>query len=173
MTERTVSIRAFEPEDIDAITAILNLPGTLSGTMQFPFRSVAERAERLTGYRPELYLVVEKCGGVVGFLTLDRYKGRRGHCAGLGLSVHDDHIGQGVGSALMGAGLDSADNWLGIHRLELDVFVDNTRAVALYERFGFDGEGVARARGLRAGRYVDTLSMARLRPGCPPAAMRN
>ena len=48
-------------------------------------------------------------------------------------------------------------------RLELSVYADNTRAIALYERFGFEREGLYRAYAWRAGAYVDSVAMARLR----------
>ena len=76
--------------------------------------------------------------------------------------------GQGVGSALMAALMDYADRWAAVLRIELTVFADNARAVALYQKFGFVQEGLLRAYGLRAGRYQDTLTMARLHPH-PPA----
>jgi putative acetyltransferase len=88
---------------------------------------------------------------------------RRSHAAGLGMAVHDAYAGRGAGTALMQALVDLADRWWNIKRLELDVYVDNDRAIALYERFGFEREGVLRAYAWRDGAYVDTIAMARLR----------
>ena len=62
---------------------------------------------------------------------------------------------------------EPADGWLNVFRLELTVFADNERAIALSRKFGFETEGTHRACALRDGRYVDTLSMARLRPKGP------
>src|SRR3712207_8890917 len=52
----------------------------------------------------------------------------------------------------------SADNWLNVLRLELDVYVDNEPAVALYRKFDFEIEGTHRQAAFREGRYVDTYS---------------
>ena len=80
------------------------------------------------------------------------------------MGVHDDHAGRGIGTALMGALVEAADRWYAVRRLELGVFTDNLRAIALYRRFGFEEEGVARGDAFRDGRYVDVLRMARVRP---------
>ena len=44
------------------------------------------------------------------------------------------------------------------------MFTDNERAIALYKRFGFEIEGTHRGYALRDGGYVDTYSMARIKP---------
>jgi putative acetyltransferase len=72
--------------------------------------------------------------------------------------------GRGVGSLLMQSLCELADRWLGLLRLELEVYADNEPAQRLYRRFGFEPEGVHRAFALRDGRFVDALSMARLNP---------
>ena len=50
-------------------------------------------------------------------------------------------------------------------RVELEVYADNERAIALYEKMGFQREGLRRMATVRRGRYIDEYSMARLRPG--------
>ena len=87
------------------------------------------------------------------------------HVGSLGMMVHPEFWGQGVGSALMEAMMDVADNYLMLVRVELEVFTDNQRAIRLYERFGFETEGVRRMAAVRQGRYADLQVMARLRPG--------
>ena len=79
------------------------------------------------------------------------------------MAVHDAWQGQGAGSALMAALLEVADRWMGLSRVELTVYADNARAIGLYERFGFEREGLHRNFAFRDGAYVDALAMARLR----------
>ncbi len=78
------------------------------------------------------------------------------------MAVRDDWQGKGVGTALMEAALDLADNWLNLTRIELRVYVDNAAAIALYEKFGFEVEGTHRRLAFRDGEYVDSYSMARV-----------
>lgn len=85
------------------------------------------------------------------------------HTAHLGLGVHDDFTGRGIGKALLLALIDAADNWLNIRRLELTVHADNLKAIGLYEKCGFEREGVHRDYAFKNGRFVDALAMARLR----------
>jgi putative acetyltransferase len=63
----------------------------------------------------------------------------------------------------MEALLDLAFNWLGLQRIELTVYADNAPAVHLYQKFGFEIEGTARAYALRHGELVDAHHMAHLR----------
>ncbi len=68
-----------------------------------------------------------------------------------------------MGSHLLGALIDTADNWHDIRRIELNVFTDNLPAIRLYEKFGFEREGTLRNDAYRDGKYVDAHVMARLR----------
>jgi putative acetyltransferase len=79
------------------------------------------------------------------------------------MAVRDDWRGRGVGTKLMEAALDLADNWLGLTRLDLRVFVANDAAIALYRKFGFEMEGTHERFALRAGEYADAHVMARLK----------
>ena len=45
--------------------------------------------------------------------------------------------GKGIGDELMRRLLDRADNWAGYLKIELTVYVDNARAIALYRKYGF------------------------------------
>ncbi|MBI3369309.1 MAG: GNAT family N-acetyltransferase, partial [Burkholderiales bacterium] len=65
---------------------------------------------------------------------------------------------------------DYADGWAQVLRIELHVYTDNARAIALYRRFGFVQEGCHRGHALREGQYVDSYSMARLHPNPPRIA---
>ena len=162
-----VQIRAAEPRDADDLADLFNYPSVVAGTLQLPWRPVQVWRERLAQADPNRHtLVADVEGHVVGWLNLHvEPNPRRRHCAGFGLAVHDTVQGQGIGSALMAAMLDLADNWLGLHRIELSVWTDNPAAIRLYERFGFVIEGTAHDYAFRDGAYVHAHHMARIRPG--------
>jgi len=63
------------------------------------------------------------------------------HVGILDMGIVPDARGQGLGAALLAAAIDTA--WArGFVRLELTVFADNHRAIALYEKAGFQQEGI-------------------------------
>jgi L-phenylalanine/L-methionine N-acetyltransferase len=83
----------------------------------------------------------------------------------IGMGVDESSQGRGVGTVLLRALLDLADNWYNLRRLQLEVYTDNVIAIRLYERHGFEIEGTHRAFAYRQGQFVDAYSMARLREG--------
>jgi putative acetyltransferase len=159
-----VAIRAAEPTDAEAIHQILRCPGVVANTLQLPWRPLEYTRDRYVARPDEHVLVALVDDRVVGHLGLSIEHGpRRRDVAKFGMAVHDDYQGRGVGSALMTAMLDLADNWLGLRRIELEVWADNVRAVHLYEKFGFAIEGTGRQYARRAGELVDAHFMARLK----------
>ncbi len=162
-----VRIRAAEPSDIDAITVTMSDPGVVHGTLQVPYTSAAARRERFDFTNPNIcFLVAEPLDGgdAVGNASIHRNtRPRRIHSAGIGMGVRDEWQGRGVGSALLAALLDVADNWWQVTRVQLDVYTDNEPAIALYRKFGFEVEGTMRRDTFRDGEYVDAHIMARLR----------
>ena len=163
------TIRHAEPDDYDAIALIYAQPLAAAGTMQIPLQSREVWKKRLAGMGPlDRVLVAVVNGEVVGSLgILPVPHPRRAHVAGIGMAVRDELQGQGLGTALLQAATDLADNWLNLLRLELTVYADNTAAQRLYQRHGFVLEGTHRAYALRHGQYVDAHAMARLHPAPP------
>jgi putative acetyltransferase len=132
-----------------------------------PLQSVEGVRKRFFSETPEglYHLVAWVDEEVVGHLGLETVtRPRRRHVGEIGMAVRDDWQGKGVGSALMEAALDLADNWLNLTRVELSVYVDNAAGVALYKKFGFEIEGTHRRFAFRGGEFVDAYSMARLTP---------
>ena len=159
-----ILIRAVRLGDAEALTAMRGLPGVRQGTLTLPFPTIEASRKHLEMLaKGDLYVVAECGGAVVGSASLNRLQSqRRAHCGAIGIMVHDTHVGRGVGTALMAALVDAADNWLGLLRLELEVNCDNAAALALYRRFGFVVEGRSIANAFRNGEYIDCFTMGRL-----------
>ena len=161
--ERVV-LRAAEPEDYPAIREIYAQPKAYTYTMQMPFPSKQMWQQRLAQVSTSRFILLacleELPIGNIGLMVSERPRQR--HMATVGMGVHDSYAGQGIGELLMRAALDIADNWLNLSRVELTVFADNDRAIRLYERMGFETEGLLRRFAFREGELVDAQIMARL-----------
>jgi ribosomal protein S18 acetylase RimI-like enzyme len=78
----------------------------------------------------------------------------------LGMSILPEARGQGGGRALLDAILEHARAG-GAHKVELEVWTDNARAIALYVSAGFEVEGLRRNHYRRRdGRLRSSLLMA-------------
>jgi len=121
-------------------------------------RRMEERARTDSG----TMFVCETDGRLVGVVLGHRGVARRTrHSLYIVIGVLQAWVGRGVGRSL----LEALEGWAvarGLHRLELNVAVENPRAIALYEKFGFEREGVKRhSRKLDSG-YSDELYMSKL-----------
>ena len=127
------------------------------------WRSVGEERRYLRAlkrYPHAAVFVAEEDGRLVGRLSLARDNHPSSHhVADLGLMIAASHRRRGIGRAL----LEQATAWArdaGVRKLELHVFPWNEAAIALYEAFGFEREGVRREHYRRDGKYVDAILMA-------------
>lgn len=161
-----ITVRAAKHDDAVALTLLANLPGVRHGTARLPFTTQTAIEARLE-VPSVTVLVAEMDGAVVAQAFLMQQGGRRSHVGYTGIYVHDDHTGRGIGTALIEALIDLADNWIGLRRIELEANIDNAGAIRLYERFGFEREGTKRGDILRDGTLVDCHMMARLKDAPP------
>ena len=82
------------------------------------------------------------------------------HVRVLGMLVVDGYRGMGVGTRLMEYALRWARAKKGVEKVVLGVFSDNQRALRLYEKFGFEVEGVRKKHYYIAGEPEDEIDMA-------------
>lgn len=160
-----VVIQRFTEAHVEGVTALYNDPEVCRQVLQLPYQSADFWRKRLAASDERaVKLVALSDGKVVGNIGLEQYsRVRQRHVGGIGMGVALDWQGRGVGSMLMAAVLEVADNWMSLRRVELTVFFDNEAALGLYRKFGFEAEGRLRDYAVRDGVYVDVFSMARLR----------
>ncbi len=130
-----------------------------------PYQSVEVWRKRLAASNErQIKLVAVHCNEVIGHIGLEQYSRiRQTHIGSIGMVVTPEWHRKGVGSKLLAAVLDVADNWMNLRRVELTVYADNEAAIGLYQKFGFETEGRLRQYAIRDGMMVDALTMARLR----------
>ena len=159
-----VVIRPVRPEDAEAVYALRLLPSVIDGTLAIPSTRIEETHQRIGRLGPDDHTFVAVVDGqVVGLAGMHVGTGKHRHTGSLGMMVHDQFQGRGIGRELLEALLHVADNFLGLTRVELEVFPDNERAIRLYESCGFEHEGRKRKAVWRHGEHQDTLMMGRIR----------
>ncbi|MGF6330385.1 putative acetyltransferase [Pseudomonas sp. BS3782 TE3695] len=163
--DSVITLERFSESHIEGITALYNDPAVARQVLQMPFQSTEVWRQRLMADNERaMKLVALHQGSVIGHIGLEQFSRiRRSHAGSFGMGVAVAWQGKGVGSKLLAAALDVADNWMNLQRVELSVYADNEAAISLYRKFGFETEGLFRDYAVRDGRLVDTLSMARLR----------
>lgn len=110
----------------------------------------------------DLLLVAVDKENIVGFLSAQRGKARKiKHIAYIVVGIREDFRGQGIGKKLF----SELDLWARenkILRLELTVMCPNNIAKNLYEKNGFEIEGIKRKSIFMDGQYIDEYYMAKI-----------
>jgi RimJ/RimL family protein N-acetyltransferase len=162
-----IEIRRARPDDAAALVALGSAVGREPGAWLLNvdgWRSVGDERRYLRALRrhPDAAVfVADDDGAVVARLSIarDPHASSR-HVADLGMMVAETHRRRGIGRAL----LEQAAAWAteaGVTKLELHVFPWNEPAIALYEQFGFEREGLRRRHYRRGDQEVDAILMAK------------
>lgn len=130
---------------------------TLEETEQYISAIVSQTTAK--GYLIE-YKETEQTVGIVSLINID-YKNRSAECI-IDIGVKD-MWGKGIGSAAISLILEFAFNELNLHRIYLQVFSFNERAIKLYEKMGFIHEGKFRQALYRMGKWHDIAIMSILK----------
>jgi RimJ/RimL family protein N-acetyltransferase len=164
-----VDIREGQPDDAGAIVSLfqrlysetsflLYEPNEQVPKVEDYARRIADAGKAESGV---MYLA-RIDGETVGVIFGNRGAARRNrHALFLVLGVLQAYWNRRVGQSLLRA----MEHWVrtkGLHRLELTVQKRNTRAVALYERAGFQVEGTKRHSLIVNGEYLDEWLMSKL-----------
>ena len=161
------TIRPVRIEDAASINEIRRMDGVRENTLGIISERVNRSEDFIKGLSENDHLLVaeveekgmKKVVGIIG-MNVSRNPRLR-HSASIGIMLHVDYQGKGIGTALFNKVIDLADNWLMLTRLELTVFVENERAVRLYQSLGFQIEGTRKYAAIRNGKYADEYLMAR------------
>jgi RimJ/RimL family protein N-acetyltransferase len=98
--------------------------------------------------------------GTISFRGLDRISRR----ATLGMMIGDrDYWGRGYGTAVIKQFVQFLFTRYNVHRIDLDTFAENERAIRTYKKCGFIVEGVRRKAMWTVNGYRDQVMMGLLR----------
>jgi RimJ/RimL family protein N-acetyltransferase len=167
-----VRLRPFREDDLDAAWRMLGDEEgrRLTGTHA---RFTREDSDRWYRSRPDqvdrLDLAVARRDDdrLVGEVVLHELD-RDNRSCGFRISLLGPEVfGRGYGTEATRLLLDHAFGTVGLHRVELEVYDHNPRALHVYRRLGFVVEGVRRDALRWDGRYHDALVMAVLETEWP------
>lgn len=162
-------LRELERKDLDEINRWRNDPTVIS-YLGAPFRYINKEvdekwfdsymANRGNTVRCVITDDTDLCLGLVS-LTNINYQNRT---AEFHIQIGDSkQQGKGMGSFAVAEMLNHAFYNMNLHRVELGVLADNSRAIHLYEKCGFVKEGCKRSAIFKNGGYTDLLLYAILR----------
>ncbi|WP_379967494.1 GNAT family N-acetyltransferase [Ectobacillus sp. sgz5001026] len=114
-----------------------------------------------------LFLVAVVYDRIIGFSRCEGNNLKRfSHKVEFGVCVLKDFWGYGIGKNLLKESISWADS-NGIKKIELNVLETNDKAIKLYQRFGFEMEGILKKDKLLSdGKYYNTVVMGRWNETC-------
>lgn len=112
----------------------------------------------------KIIYIYQDSGNDIGMFKLVPLAHRTSHISYLGgVAIHADYMGKGYGTKMLKAIIDFGAT-LALKRMELSTATVNLTAIALYEKVGFEKEGVLRRYTYLASedRYLDEVMMSYL-----------
>jgi len=165
-----IRLRAIERADIPTFVRWFNDPEMRSYIIMYRPMSMADEErwfENLPNRKDDFLFAVEALIddrwvhiGNVGLENVDW----KNSCCVFGIALGEkEYWGKGYGTKTTKTILRYAFNELNLHRVELEVYAYNTRAIRCYVKSGFRHEGTRRQSRFHDGRYHDALRMGILR----------
>ena len=158
-----VRLRAIEREDIPRFLKWLNDSNVLRYLGMYLPLSRAQEEEwferHLRDEGSRVFAIETREWEHIGNIGLEdlNWKDR---CATLGIFIGESDLwGQGYGTDAVRTLLRLAFHEMGLHRISLQVFDFNRRALRCYQKCGFRQEGCLREAHFTAGHYHDVLLM--------------
>ncbi|HEX6291307.1 MAG TPA: GNAT family protein [Herpetosiphonaceae bacterium] len=162
-----ITLRPIRLDDIDAYLALMQDEEglRLTGTQTTGFSreqterwitTIAERDDRV-----DLAIVPHDTSDLIGEVVLNEID-TTNRSANIRIGIRTPYTGQGYGSEAMRLMLGYAFDQLRLHRVDLEVFAFNPRALHVYEKLGFRREGVRREVLYLDGTYHDSIVMGML-----------
>lgn len=158
-----IILRPMRVTDASLYVRWLNDPevNKFLATRELTLKAEKEKLKKITKETPQQHFAIETKGGItIGGAELS-VKNKRARRAELGLHIGDkNYWGQGLGKEVMNLLLQYGFKKLKLHRIELDVYEYNKRAIALYKKLGFKKEGVRREHNFYNGKFYSTYHMS-------------
>ena len=100
----------------------------------------------------------------IGTISSNNKRIKSKHVGVLGIVIKAEYCNMGIGSILMDYLIEWYKSNTETAKISLTVRKDNPGAIALYEKFGFETEGILKGETYIDGRYFDSVVMALMIP---------
>jgi RimJ/RimL family protein N-acetyltransferase len=152
-----VTLRTIEEEDLEFLRDTVNDPEVRQGlTTAFPFNAEQEREyfEARISNQEDVHLAICADGELTGTIGLHDFANQAGHCE-IGLWLAPEFHGRGYGTEASRVLTDYAFRELRMHRVQARVLASNEASARIWEKLGFEEEGVHRDEAFTDGEHVD------------------
>ena len=165
-----VRLRAIEREDIPTFVRWFNDPEVREFILMYRPMSMTNEerwfeslAERKDDFVFAVEALVDEQWVHIGNIGLESVDWKNRFCT-FGIALGEkEYWGKGYGTKAVRTALRYAFDELNLHRVELEVFAYNPRAIRCYEKAGFRHEGTRRQSHFHNGQYHDAHRMGILR----------
>jgi len=158
-----VNLLAASKEDARFTASLLNMP-EIHRHLADRFPKTLENVERMiydANSKKELFLLIysKEHDSLAGVITLHDFSwyNRR---AELTIAVHPDFQGKGFGKEAVLLVMKHAFENIQVHKILLEVYAANEKAVKMYKSCGFEVEGIFKNHSFKDGKYNDLLVMS-------------
>ena len=156
-----IEIIEGRPEDAAAIVEFTKKVGGETDNLTFGAEGLEVTPEQETMFLKEMrenpravFLCAWKEDNLIGTGFLGGMSKRMKHRATLAISILKSELGKGVGSAMLEKLIEFAES-IGIEIINLEVRCDNSRAIQLYEKYGFKCLGTSPAFFKIGDKFID------------------
>ncbi len=153
--------------EIDSVSKYLNqfLSLQLEGISLRPDgmtkEEISQKLPKAIDCNSKLCIVAKVEHEIIGCLTFSRYlKAEYQHCGEFGMTILPEYWNKGIGKAFM----SEMEEWCNANKykkIELGVWSNNTTAIRLYEKFGYEVEGRRKCAILRNSKFHDLILMGK------------
>lgn len=162
-----ISLRKAQVSDAGAIVGFYNFIGGETQFLSFgkdEYPSDVQSQEKSTANTlksENSAMILALCNGeICGIVTLTSPAKRKSrHTGEMGIGIKQDYCNRGLGTAMLSAILDFAKGNGITKKVSLVTRCDNTDAMQIYKKFGFETEGVLKAESFENGEYYDSIYM--------------
>lgn len=160
-------VREANEEDAEAIIEFIQAVGDESDNLTFAgseFNPTIEEERSVLRDHLEksnqIFVIALIDGKIAGQMNAKAsHKSRLRHACEIGISTRKHHWGKGVATEVLTYLIEWAQSNPVIRKVNLRANVTNKKALALYERMGFQHEGIHKRDFFLDGEFVDAVSM--------------